>query len=463
MRLTAPLTERQQQVLRWIADGCPTKAATGHTHKITARALQSRRLVTISTSGGVWSATVTDAGAYYLQHGVFPPRRPLSPSVSSHTTSDHGSATTRPRAPATMPPREHPLSPTAQLVADVLAAGGRLTVSPDRGYYQDLERVVRSANRYRKTPPGTRLVHHVVYDSERWTAKRQHVVQLAEGPAGTGAPLLPVPVPDEVSRYHPAVAALRKTTRIAITAEARSRALRILHAVAVASERRGYTVTAHTPKDPHNSPATRWHLLLTINNEIVPLYVSEETDRPEHAPNGRLRIDLGGLARSERPSFWADRTHWRLEDKLPELLREIAVRADELRLKREAKTRAEQEYRQALEQERQRALARATDAHRRTVLDNQLTQWRQARELRQYAAALEEQIAAAEASQHGDSDATRQARRWLTWVSERAEQQDPLRSLPDWPQAPHLPAYKLTEFVQHVPEPPDMRYQPETY
>jgi hypothetical protein len=272
-----------------------------------------------------------------------------------------------------------------------------------------------------------------------------------------------VPVADEVSRYHPAVAALRKTTRIAITAEARSRALRILHALAVASERHGYTVTAHTPTDPNNPPATRWHLLLAVNNEVVPIYISEETDRTEHVPNGRLRIDLGGLARSESPSFWADRTHWRLEDKLPELLREVAVRADELRLKREAKTRAEQEYRQALEQERQRALACATDAHRRTVLDNQLTQWRQARELRRYAAALEERIAAVEAGEHADSDALRQARRWLAWITERADHQDPLQSLPGWPQAPDLPAYKLAEFMRNVPEPPELRYQPETY
>lgn len=80
----------------------------------------------------------------------------------------------------------------------MLAAGGQLTVTQDRGYYQELERVVRSANRYRKTPPGTRLVHNIVYDSERWIAKRHHVVQLAEGPTGTAASLLPVPVPDEV-------------------------------------------------------------------------------------------------------------------------------------------------------------------------------------------------------------------------------------------------------------------------
>lgn len=224
---------------------------TGHAYKITARALQSRRLVTISIRGGAWSATVTDTGTYYLLHGGFPPRRLVSPSPSSPRTSNHSRATTPSRAPSTTPPREHTLSPTAQLVADVLAAGGQLTMSRDRGYYQDLERVVRSANRYRKTPPGTRLVHNIVYDGERWTAKRHHVVRLAEGPAGIDAPLLPVPVPDEVSRYHPAVAALQKTTRIAITVEARARALRILHAVAVS--------TTSQPQPPGNFPTlTPW-------------------------------------------------------------------------------------------------------------------------------------------------------------------------------------------------------------
>ncbi|MBA8926796.1 hypothetical protein BC739_004002 [Kutzneria viridogrisea] len=373
-------------------------------------------------------------------------------------------------------------------MADVLASGGTLTVPRDghRTGQQRLADLARKANLHRKTPPGTRLVHDVVYDGDSWTSKRYDVLTLEEGPAGTDAPLLPVPVPEEISRYHPAVSALRKSTHVAST-QARTRALRILHALAVESERRGYTVTVPTPRADSRHKATQvWHLLLTVAGEVVPLCISEEDDRVEHVPtarelaaherqpwiripshdevpSGRLRIDVGGLARSECRSFWADRRSWRLEDKLPELLREVAVRADELRLKREAQVRAEQEYRQAVERERLRARARAADAHRRAVLDDQLTQWRRVRELRQYATAIEERIAVAEAGEHADSEAAGEARRWLAWVTERAEQQDPLRDLPRWPSAPDLPPYKLAEFMNRVPQPPEMGYHPETY
>lgn len=489
MRLTAPLNEWQLQVLRWIADGCPTGVMTGYTYKITARALHSRRLVKVSNSGGTWSATVTDAGTHYLRHRCFPPTKPTPPSSSSVPTEDRSHCVaTRRQAPSTTPSTQ-PLepSPTAKLVADVIAAGGTLKAPQDwRRTGRRLDELVRNANRYGKAPPGMRLVHNVVYDGEGWTGTRYDVVMLVEGPAGTDAPLLPVPLPREISRYHPAVSALRKSNRVAITGEARTRALRILHALAVESERRGYTITPHTPKANNYKAEPAWHLLVTVASDVVPLRISEETDRVEHVPtarelavhernpwiripshdvvdSGRLRIELGGLPRSDRRSSWADRTAWSLEDKLPEVLREVAVRADELRLRREAKARAEEEYRQAVEHERQRARVRAADVHRRAVLDDQMTQWHQACELRLYAAALEKRITAAEANEHATNEGTSTARRWLAWVTDLAEQQDPTRLLPGWPTAPDLPTYELSKFMNRVPEPPEMHYQPATY
>ena len=94
MRLTDPLNDRQREVLRWIADGCPAGVMEGHSHKTTARALATRRLVKVSKQKDSWSAELTADGRYYLDHDKFPairssakqpprssPRRPTSGGV----------------------------------------------------------------------------------------------------------------------------------------------------------------------------------------------------------------------------------------------------------------------------------------------------------------------------------------------------------------------------------------------
>jgi hypothetical protein len=227
-------------------------------------------------------------------------------------------------------------------------------------------------------------------------------------------------------------------------------------------------------------------LLISIDGDTVPLAISEEQDRVEHVPSarelaeqkrspwtripthdqvasGRLRISLGGSARSERRSFWADRKSWRVEDKLPELMREVAVRAGELRLRREAKARAEVEYRQAVDAERQRARHRAAEAHRVKSLDEQLERWQEVTVLRAYANALATRIELAEGGAKTERMDLAAAREWLTWIEARANQRDPLRQLPRMPTAPDLPDYMLSEFMHRVPEPSDLRYEPDTY
>ncbi len=265
------------------------------------------------------------------------------------------------------------------------------------------------------------------------------------------------------------------------------RALCILQAVAVEAECRGFTVAACPPRAPAGrTDQPIWHLLLVNHGETVPLRIEEETDRVEHVPtphelkeherrpwiripthdhvlSGRLRIELGGQSQLERKASWADRASWRLEDKLPELLREAAVRADELRLRRAAKARAAEEYRQAVEREEERGRARAAEAHRQELLAQQLSSWRAAEELREYAAAVAARVAAAETGGQADTDAIDQARRWLEWIEARADHQDPTLRLATWPKLPQLPSYELRKFVKDLPQPEEMRYQPESY
>ncbi|HZO36729.1 MAG TPA: hypothetical protein VFB41_07630 [Solirubrobacteraceae bacterium] len=80
------LTERQLEILRWIADGCPTGVMEGERHKISAAALRNRGLVTTNGHGAAWIAKATRRGREYIAEADGPnapiPRRPNTPTTA---------------------------------------------------------------------------------------------------------------------------------------------------------------------------------------------------------------------------------------------------------------------------------------------------------------------------------------------------------------------------------------------
>jgi hypothetical protein len=59
----AQLNRRQVEVLTWIGSGCPAGVYDdGYEHRIVARALAHRGLVTVTGHGGSWTAKITGAG-----------------------------------------------------------------------------------------------------------------------------------------------------------------------------------------------------------------------------------------------------------------------------------------------------------------------------------------------------------------------------------------------------------------
>jgi hypothetical protein len=172
----APLNDRQLEVLRWIAQGCPEGVMKGHLHKQIAVALQNRRLVQISKKGGSWRAVATDAGRHYAEHGAYPeglwtkskvlPIPVLAPAVPQRSLP----ATERKPATSQVEPGASPgldtirevarpkrVSVTEQLIADVIAAGGELRINAeeDKANY-DVR--VAAAIRHGKVPEGKLLV-----------------------------------------------------------------------------------------------------------------------------------------------------------------------------------------------------------------------------------------------------------------------------------------------------------------
>lgn len=60
------LNEKQEALLRWIAEGCPDGVMPDDSHRISAAALRNRGLATTSGRGPSWKAKLTPAGRAYL-------------------------------------------------------------------------------------------------------------------------------------------------------------------------------------------------------------------------------------------------------------------------------------------------------------------------------------------------------------------------------------------------------------
>jgi excisionase family DNA binding protein len=106
-----PITSRQLEVLRWIGDGCLPGRWADETHKASARALASRGLAQVGrpkSAGGAWSATLTEAGRYYLDHGRYPAPPPDPPAAADdvHASWQRAIRQAAPRVSSSSLPRQ---------------------------------------------------------------------------------------------------------------------------------------------------------------------------------------------------------------------------------------------------------------------------------------------------------------------------------------------------------------------
>src|SRR3954453_16206157 len=99
------------------------------------------------------------------------------------------------------------LSKTEQLVADVIAAGGRLTLPDEtaRGGVNWRQRAY-AAQRHGKVPPGKRLA--VMWNGERF------VIELKDGATGNQRVVDELHVPTRVARYHRVARQMRDRTSL---------------------------------------------------------------------------------------------------------------------------------------------------------------------------------------------------------------------------------------------------------
>ncbi|HEY8722235.1 MAG TPA: hypothetical protein VIL92_00075 [Gaiellaceae bacterium] len=372
--------------------------------------------------------------------------------------------------------RQPNVSVTQQLVNDVVAAGGSLRVP--RKHWQDkdavdYERRVRLAEAHGKVPLGGRL-------SVKVASPNDLLIELVADPYLQAdrddalAELSPVPVLARLSKYHRLAREFRdRTSSHEISRKALPRALRIVHALATEAERRGYEVACvHVREDSYGrsewKPSQDGQLVFTINGHQLRVRIWEkgaglrgpyewqmkrwrqDRDEPvrlmrfvqrpkpyDSAATGELNVQALGPSPG-RQSSWADRARWKLEERLPHLLRELEIQAVEAEERRLTRQREEEERQRQWEAAIKQAKRRLIEDHRIEVLLARVRAWEEAEAVRAYCDAVE--------AFHGPDAiaADPDAEQWLVLARDHADQ---AQQLPRMPHDPDITPERLKPYL----------------
>ena len=405
------------KVLKWVVDGCPDGWWEDYTYKRTTYALEDRGLVTVDRRRDSWSATVTDDGRYYLEHGQYRPdpdgQRPRPSAAEQHKKLR---ATVEPSA--------------VDLIAELQAGDGVLTI-PDPApntraqYRRTISKVISEG----AVPEGY-LLRHTGRD------RGDLVIRLiSRYDAGQSEEKLPsISVPTTLETVDETVRTLRdeRPELLDVADSSRERALLVLQAIAEECGRRGYEFSLR----PDDAPTFQ----ISMEGISSAFFMFEEYEsRPvmnefelkeakytwqrvrttvQKIRSGRLVIQTGSRY---SPTSWADRKRWSLADRLPGLFAYVEQATIETIEKRARDERERIERRQAWEQALDRAKQLyVTDLNRRR-LDDQLAAARRVEDLRRYADRIDRQADAMD-----DAEASLQTHRWAAWAKSEADRTDPL-------------------------------------
>ena len=432
------LNERQIEVLRWIADGCPSGiwAANDFTYKVSSNVLANRGLADVDRRRGKWSATVTNAGRYYLEHLAYPPIVETEGDADGpHEPRKRASRASfsQPQAPAL-----RPVAKSDQLVSDVIAAGGRLEVTSKDGQ-PNYGLLVQHAIRRGAVPAGKLL------KLEGGGGWGKAVVTLTDAPDWMTADQEPVEIAETLRRPHPAIARLREDRdRLGLRPALRARALRVLDALAKAAEGRGFCVLS-APNGNDYASYGRNKSVLTFErlSHEFGIEVGEVLKKVPHVPaqmeldradreswyriprnddvaTGKLKFSIDRGV-TYRQSSWIDDDAAAMKLRLAEMLQELGLRVDDAEAKRSAREREEQVRHRRWEEAMKRAKERLQEANRAETLVRQLDDWQTATALVGYLDAMSALVAAM------PDDGTRsEAESWLSWATKYAAQLNPL-------------------------------------
>lgn len=323
---------------------------------------------------------------------------------------------------------EHVHSP-GDLLSELEAADGVHRVAdPTDRVRAAYRRAIRAAISSGAVPDGYRLIH---------TGRDRgdlviRLVPFAERPPYQKPQR--ISVPSAADPDHPLVRAIAvQAEHMLISPPLPPRALAIVQALAEECDRRGHRldVASDRPLGLH----------MTVQSHAFDLDLYEEQDEVEHVadkevaatkyawqrvrprvvtlPSGRLALRL----RDEwHRRIWADRTRWRLEEKLPAVLAEIERRADEGEQRRLSVEQAAVERHRRWTDAMAQAQRRFIDNLNRERLRQQVGDCQLAAAIRVYCDATEQAAVAADPATQLPA-----VNEWLEWCRAEADRIDPLR------------------------------------
>ncbi|PRB08699.1 hypothetical protein [Microbacterium sp. MYb62] len=431
VRSPEQLNQSQVDVLKWVADGCPDGVYTdGWQHRIVARALHNRGLVSVAGKGASWRATLTKAGRVWLDA---PPTDILPGAAEAD-----------------------------RLLEQVIEAGGELKVSAAQGpELRRLLQVIRMSLHSTKRPNGKMLEIRSVgyrYGPERTLELVDNLDELVE--------VRPVRVPERVAKYHPAVKHFLEIRDWQyVTKEHLSRAARILQAVADEAERRSFQVLetseAKANQDRPTYKPVQGHIWIVTDHGDYSVTMKEiagsggrsidyqeryrskgptwQTRRStEFVSTGRLELVLDGRFAPYSGQHFRDAKTKTVEGRLPEVFAALDKYQLESDRREEAQRRAEAERQRARDEATARAkveyVRKAKWDHFNALVKSQAMATRQRRFL----------DAAVETTAKLSEDERDAALRYLDEMRHRVDEADPLQNprliVPsiDEPTAEHL-------------------------
>ncbi|UGT54002.1 hypothetical protein [Nocardia asteroides] len=420
------LNQRQIDVLRWVRKGCPDGVFTDFQHRVVARALERRGLVVISGKGASWTVTMTEAGQQWN----------LPASVGDSAADD---------------------ADADQLIAQVVAADGQLTLELAHEAKERYRRLVDRTLRSSARPKGKKLELKPIgrYGSNEYAIVLiEHFDDLVEP--------RPVPVPEHVAKYHPAVRAfLDDKDWQHVSSEHVPRAARILQAIATEAAQRGIRPQTPAEADRDNVGQTqrrvKGRLVLGTSHGAYGVDIKEmalagtakvspvpfhkrgsvpawiATRSREFVSTGKLELTVHGPGGSYKGDHYRDAKSIKVEDKLPQLFRSLEIYALRAAWHQREFERAEAERRVQWE----RAMSAATERYAENVRWEHFTkrssEWRLVNQHREFLAAARKHAEMYEGELRDD------IMRQLDEAEERVDRMDPVRN--------------LSRIVPHVPDP----------
>ncbi|WP_435602893.1 hypothetical protein [Streptomyces sp. bgisy130] len=336
----------------------------------------------------------------------------------------------------------------ARLIADIERSGGSLRISnPAPKERARMRRLLHAARATHQVPVG----HHLEYSGRD---KGDLVIRLVTGeyPRRAPTPTERVPVQKDLlpEQLHPVV----RQAAVPVCADCRKRARQILHAVCLAAEQKDFAISNAAPESDAvlsiGARVSEFPVVLTegvveVRDPEGVQYAWQRVTARTTCPSHELEIGLAyDWAHRGRRYRWGDRKRWRLEDKLPDLLREIDQRSridEERQLAQQRKVEeTERRWHEAMD----RARVAFIHAHRKKTLNDQVEAWNEASRIRAYCDALEQHLQQAPT---GDGDRVDAVREWLSWARDHATRIDPV---PRWPGMPEDPDISPSDLRPHL-------------